>query len=145
MYVYEEGLVRFATSKYVPIQTGINEFSRYTHLTNYAVNKFNANFIENTDASEDDVGSKWSLSALWKYFKSVGVDSKKIRDEIDDVIMKTIISGELLMNEAFQTNVMHQSNCFEVLGFDVLIDDTLKVWLIEANLSASLACDTPLD
>jgi len=32
-----------------------------------------------------------------------------------------------------------------MLGFDVLIDSKLKVWLLEANLSASLACDTPLD
>lgn len=107
VYVYEEGLVRFATSKYVPIQTGINEFSRYTHLTNYAVNKFNANFIENVDAAEDDVGSKWSLTALWKYFWSVKIDPKFIWDQIDDIVMKTIISGELMMNEAFQSTVMH--------------------------------------
>ena len=101
VYVYEEGLVRFATAKYVPIQDGLDEFSRYTHLTNYAVNKKNANLIENTDADEDDVGSKWSLTALWKYYWSIGVDSKKIWDDIDDVITKTIISGEFLMNEAF--------------------------------------------
>lgn len=80
LYVYEEGLVRFATAKYQAITEGLDEFSRYTHLTNYAVNKKNANFIENTDAAEDDVGSKWSLAALWKHFKSLDIDPKLIWD-----------------------------------------------------------------
>ena len=51
IYVYEEGLTRFATVKYN--QTSKKQ-SRYVHLTNYSLNKFNANFINNTDAEVDD-------------------------------------------------------------------------------------------
>ena len=69
LYMYEEGLVRFATAKYKPISDKLDRFSKYSHLTNYSVNKNNANFIENKDASQDAVGSKWSLSALWKHLK----------------------------------------------------------------------------
>ena len=37
------------------------------------------------------------------------------------------------------------SMCFEILGFDVLIDEKLKPWLIEINHAPSFATDTPFD
>lgn len=42
-------------------------------------------------------------------------------------------------------SVPYRNNCFEVLGFDVLIDDTLKPYLLEVNLNSSLNTDSPLD
>ena len=119
---------------------------KYVHLTNYSLNKFNANFQNNTDASKDDQGSKWSITALRKRLKLMGHDDVLLFKKIEDCIIKTIVSVEHVISNATDMFCPAKSaNCFELLGFDVLIDSELEPWLLEVNLSPALSCDSPLD
>ncbi|PIO23322.1 hypothetical protein AB205_0014490, partial [Aquarana catesbeiana] len=68
-----------------------------------------------------------------------------LMSQVEDLIIKTIISGELLIAAACKSLLANRGNCFELYGFDVLIDSNMKPWLLEVNLSPSLACDAPLD
>ncbi len=55
------------------------------------------------------------------------------------------MSAENVIFNACEQYVPFRNNCFELLGFDILIDNQLNPWLLEVNLSPSLNCDSPLD
>lgn len=63
IYLYEEGLGRFATEEYV-VPTKENLDNVCMHLTNYAINKDNPNFVFNETDNKDNVGHKWSFTAV---------------------------------------------------------------------------------
>ena len=57
IFMYKDGLVRFATEKYIaPSNTNLEDMCM--HLTNYAINKDNPNFVFNSDKKKMDVGHK---------------------------------------------------------------------------------------
>lgn len=142
IYLYEEGLVRLATVKYD--KTAENLWNPCMHLCNYSINKYHSDYIKATEMDED-VGHKWTFSALLRHLKSQGSDVKELMLNIEDVIVKSIFSCSQSIVSACRMFVPHTNNCFELYGFDILIDNTLKPWLLEVNLSPSLGVDTPLD
>ncbi|OXB66849.1 hypothetical protein ASZ78_003551 [Callipepla squamata] len=143
IYLYEEGLARFATVRYD--QASKNIKNQFMHLTNYSVNKKSGDYVSCDDPEVEDYGNKWSMSAMLRYLKQEGRDTAALMASVEDLIIKTVVSAELAIATACKTFLSHRGSCFELYGFDVLIDDTLKPWLLEVNLSPSLACDAPLD
>jgi len=47
--------------------------------------------------------------------------------------------------KAVQSVIINDKHCFEMYGYDVLIDEQLKPWLIEVNASPSLTTSTEID
>lgn len=39
----------------------------------------------------------------------------------------------------------HKGQCFEIYGFDVIVDDTFRPWLLEVNVAPSLSSSSPYD
>ncbi|KAM7359544.1 tubulin tyrosine ligase-like 5 isoform 2-T6 [Cochliomyia hominivorax] len=143
IYLYEEGLVRLATVKYN--LNADNLWNPCMHLCNYSINKYHTDYIKSSDAQDEDVGHKWTLSALLRHLKSQGCDTHMLMANIEDLIIKSIFSCAQSVISACRMFVPNGSNCFELYGFDILIDDTLKPWLLEVNLSPSMGVDSPLD
>eukprot|EP00930_Biecheleria_cincta_P006643 TRINITY_DN107693_c0_g1_i1.p1 TRINITY_DN107693_c0_g1~~TRINITY_DN107693_c0_g1_i1.p1 ORF type:complete len:1011 (-),score=173.95 TRINITY_DN107693_c0_g1_i1:50-3082(-) len=142
-FIYREGLTRFASKQYSTDDEHLSDVFR--HLTNYSINKSAQNFQENQRVQADNYGHKWSLSALNRHLKCVGVDVDVMWTGIMDLITKTLLSVEPVICKATRDACIHEQSCFELYGFDVLVDENLKSWLLEVNLSPSMQADSPLD
>nr|XP_018671635.1 tubulin polyglutamylase TTLL5 isoform X1 [Ciona intestinalis] len=143
IYMFEEGLTRFATVKYE--KTNRHLKNQMMHLTNYSINKKSHDYVRCEDPEVEDYGNKWSMSAMLRYLKQEGIDTSLLMMRIEAVIIKSILAAELPIATACRMFVPHRENCIELYGFDILIDENLKPWILEGNLSPSLACDAPLD
>ena len=75
----------------------------------------------------------------------INTDMDLFWSRIYDVILKSLIACEDSVFQATKKTCIHRSNCFELFGYDILIDSDLKPWLVEVNLSPSLACESNLD
>lgn len=140
IYLYEEGLARFASEEYQTCKR-----NKFVHLTNYSVNKKNEKFVQNVDYRKDNIGHKWSLSALFQRLRSQGVDIELIWMKIYDTVIKSVLSiTDWVLEASYETGI-GRTNCFDLFGFDILVDSELKPWVLEVNLSPSLATDSPLD
>nr|XP_054605366.1 tubulin polyglutamylase ttll6 isoform X1 [Nothobranchius furzeri] len=142
IFMFKEGLVRFCTTKYNEPTHG-NMDNVCMHLTNYSINKNSENFVR-----DEDVGSKRKLSTFSKHLESISCNTEKMWNDIEDIIIKTLISAHPILKHNYHTcfpNHITSSACFEILGFDVLLDHRLKPWILEVNHSPSFTTDSQLD
>uniref|UniRef100_UPI00358E9F74 tubulin monoglutamylase TTLL4-like isoform X2 n=1 Tax=Myxine glutinosa TaxID=7769 RepID=UPI00358E9F74 len=142
IYIFNDGLVRFASCRYSPSTKNLG--NRFMHLTNYSVNRHNSAYEVNLDRNACS-GHKWALKALWNYLNEQAVDTTSLWEQIKDIVMKTIMVSEAVVNTHMEQFVQHQSSCHELFGFDIMLDEKLKPWLLEVNISPSLHSSSTLD
>jgi hypothetical protein len=151
VFVYDDGLARFATERYQPpSQKNLDRVCM--HLTNYAVNKNSTHFIRN-DGGQNS--SKRSIqSVLQQLEETKRIDKDGVWKRIEQVVVKTVMAVQPQLCKTtkawFPTDPnasLHHlgSQCFEILGFDIMLDSDMKPWVLEVNHSPSFTCDSPLD
>ncbi|XP_063789944.1 tubulin monoglutamylase TTLL4 isoform X2 [Pseudophryne corroboree] len=142
VYLFTDGLVRFASCKYSMSMKSLS--NKFMHLTNYSVNKKNADYKVNVDETAGQ-GHKWALKVLWTYLNQKGFSSDKLWEQIKEMVVKTIIASEPYVNSLMKMNVQNPYSCHELFGFDIMLDENLKPWVLEVNISPSLHSNSPLD
>lgn len=130
IYLFRQGFCRFCNEKFSVDVGDIDNI--YIHLTNVAVQKK----YEKYSASH---GGKWNLNNLKLYLEmNFGFDkTKQCFENIKNVIINSL--------KSVQTVMYNEKHCFECYGYDILIDENLKPWLIEINSSPSLCTTTMSD
>uniref|UniRef100_A0A803VAJ0 Tubulin tyrosine ligase like 4 n=1 Tax=Ficedula albicollis TaxID=59894 RepID=A0A803VAJ0_FICAL len=109
VYLFKDGLVRFASCKYSSSMESLS--NKFMHLTNYSVNKKNTEYKSNSDETACQ-GHKCS---------------------------------EPYVNSLVKMYVRRPYCCHELFGFDIMLDENLKPWILEVNISPSLHSNSPLD
>lgn len=130
VYFYRSGFARFTSQRF---STNFEDISNnLVHLTNVAIQK-------NSDTYDKVTGGKWDLRSLKLYLLSKYGREKVnlLFNDIQDIVLKSLFS--------VQKVIVNDRHCFELYGYDILIDDNLKPWLIEINANPSLTANTDKD
>ena len=130
LYLFREGLVRFSSARY----DTSNLTNVYSHLTNSSINKYAGTFGGGTSYGSE---GKWTFAQLKSYFVSNNLNWDVTWVKIETVITCTCLN---LINLLPDINC-----CFELLGFDIMLDDKLKPWLIEVNSGPAMCMDGRAD
>uniref|UniRef100_A0A1I8GW35 Tubulin--tyrosine ligase-like protein 9 n=1 Tax=Macrostomum lignano TaxID=282301 RepID=A0A1I8GW35_9PLAT len=125
VYLYRDGFARFSNTRY----TSDSIDDTYVHLTNVAVQKTAPDY-------DPDKGAKWSIIKLREYLTAKhGVERvEQVFRDMDNIFLKSLQSVQKIM--------INDKHCFELYGYDILLDSDLQPWLIEVNASPSLTASS---
>jgi len=88
------------------------------------------------------------LSSILELLAGLGHNIDDIWTSICDLVIKTLCTVQPSLAHIYkscQPDDISNAMCFEILGLDIILDETLKPWLLEVNHSPSFSTDSPLD
>ncbi|ETV93897.1 hypothetical protein, variant [Aphanomyces invadans] len=150
VYIFRNGLARFCTTPFeAPKRSNLHQTRM--HLTNYAINKKSKDFVRSAD---ETTGSKRSLAFVMQHLQDDhGMDPNAVWADICDVVLKTLLAIQPRLAASYRNffgadeikGRQWGPAAFEILGFDVMLDERGKAWMVEVNHAPSFAGDSTLD
>ena len=120
VYMFDTPYVRFGAEEF-----HLDDFKNiFSQLTGNSIAKHSQKF-ENSEIE----GDMWEIAQFREYLQKR--EGKDVWPEIQQKIKKIVIYAL----HCAKHKIMKRKNAFEILGFDIMIDDALNVYLIEINLS----------
>ena len=130
IYVFKEGHLKACSDNF-----NIDSDNLFIHLTNYSVQKHNKNF------SKVEIGNEISFQLFQQELNKQN-SGKNFKKDIFPEIIKIIgISAKAVKNKI---NIMNRKNCFEIFGYDFILDSNYQPFLLEINTNPGLEESSPL-
>ncbi|CAD8135286.1 unnamed protein product [Paramecium octaurelia] len=128
-YFFQEGYIRTSSEDFT-----YNIENTFVHLTNNAIQKYSKNYGEFED------GNQLSFKNYQEYLKS-----QNIVCNVEDLINKMKERIWMVFNSVrSKINFEDRKYCFEIFGFDFILDADQEVWLIEVNTNPCIEESSPL-
>lgn len=126
-YIFKEGYLR--TSSMIYKIDNINIDNKYMHLTNNAIQRYSDNY------GSFEEGNQISFKNFNSYLhENYNESIEKILEQTKKLINKSYLA---IKNKIIKdTNKMNC--CFEIFGYDFIVDSEFNVWLIEVNTNPCL-------
>ena len=130
VYIFKQGHLKATCAKF-----DINSSSHFIHLTNYSVQKHNADF------SKLEIGNEIS----YEEFQNELDKNNSGKNFFKDIYPKIVYIIRLAVGAGkFNINHLNRTNCFEIFGCDFILDQKYKPYLLEINLNPGLEISSPL-
>ncbi|CAF4809492.1 unnamed protein product [Rotaria sp. Silwood1] len=114
-----------------------NDENLLTHLTNQYMQKKDPKYY---DIKED---TAWTMEQFNDYINKNVASSKNLeQDWVLNVLPKMIQRIMLNVIESIRMRLKRRVGCFGLYGYDFMIDQDMKVWLIEINVNPALTTNT---
>jgi Tubulin-tyrosine ligase family. len=157
IWLYDDCYIRFAVEQYkdTPEKAAKRNYKKthevdkgwvtnqFRHLVNNSIGKTSSKFhepfmVELTGHVVN--GYMWSLENFKVWLKKLTGEDKwetSLRTEIQNIVIDAILCA--------QEDILPGSQrAFEIYGFDIMMDQRLKPWLIEINSSPACDYSTPV-
>ncbi|KYQ92552.1 hypothetical protein DLAC_06543 [Tieghemostelium lacteum] len=128
IFMFQDCYLRFCSIDY----TTENLQDRFIHLSNHQVQKEYLKAHENESSNTLFPHNQWPLKTFKQFLiNSTGKNEwdLKIKNQIEQLIIHTV--------KSWPSNG-HRNNSFELLGFDILLDENMNPYLLEVNTNPGL-------
>ena len=129
-YIFKEGHLKASS-----VDFDTNNFDSFVHLTNYSLQKYNKCF------SKFEEGNEISFKVFQEFInsqKNIFNFKEEIFPKFREIIKHTMLCAK---NKINFNNRIH---CFEIFGYDFMMDEDKNIYLIEINTNPGLEISSEL-
>ena len=130
VYFCKEGHLKGCSEFY-----NLNETNKFLHITNYSFQKNSSKF------EKFEIGNEISYNDFKQFLKKEGIPLQKFDDMINQMKFLIKLSFKAVSNKLIKINPVL---CFEIFGYDFILDNDFKPWILEINDNPGLCISSPI-